>query len=145
MKTVLALVLGCVALPVAAQNNSGSPTTSPGPQSVPTPNINAGGNPTAPAQLPVGVVPNNLQPPYGSGGPASAWSGGVIPSDKTAPGPQDEAARRKAEERERGVAEPNVSPSPSSPESQVVSPNGPGEQPNPEAPQNTPPQPGTGP
>lgn len=146
MKRLLAFVIAFAAvLPAAAQNDTGSPTTSPGPQTVPLPNINTGANPTFGAHLPSSVSGNPMQPTFPAGGSGSAWTEGTIPSDKTAPGKQDEEARRKEAERERSVAEPMVNGAPSAPESQVVSPSGPGEQPNPEAPQNNPPQPGTAP
>lgn len=121
MKALLVLAFGVLAAaaPAAAQNDSGVPSSSPGPQNVPTVNINAGGNPTAPAMMAPGGSPST----YPNGGSLPAWRGGTTGSDQTATGgPQDEAARQKAAEDRRRAAEPQQHATPSAPPSVIVSP-----------------------
>lgn len=96
MKTVALLALAAlIALPVAAQNDSGVPTTSPGPAGPPAPNINAGGNPTAPSQQLRGGWPRR----------------GRATGD-------DARRRRRRRERERSVAQPQEGARPSTPQSE---------------------------
>ena len=134
MKTLLVLSILAIAGAARAQNDSGYRTTSPGSPGTPAPNINAGGNPTAAAQLPSNYTGDPNQPTYPAATDKPSFSGGtVVALPPTSTGTQDDKARAKALEGQRRAAEPQVSPSPSAPEAEVISPNSQQPDPNPGA------------
>lgn len=94
---------------VVAQNDSGTRTTSPGPQNTPAPNINTGGSPTAPAQMPTeagAASPSAPTFPAGRNQPPSR--GGTIGHDPELDDEEDQEKRRRARRRrERSVKEPS--------------------------------------